>query len=74
MKSFLRSVACALLVLMSSVAGAALDQADKMAPEPTVSVVWVALFLIIFVGFCVGVGVAIYRADKKVKVDSAKKA
>jgi len=73
MKAIWTFVAGALLALVASLAGAAVEQADKMAPEPTVSVVWVVVFMVVFVLFCVGVGIGIYRADKKSKADGANK-
>lgn len=73
MKAIWNYVAGALLALGVSLAGAAVEQVDKMAPEPTVSGVWVAVFLVVFVLFCVGVGVGIYRADKKSKTEGANK-
>ena len=49
-------------------ATAALSQAaiqpDPLAPEPTVSVIWVYAFIAAFIGVCVAIGWAIYRADK----------
>jgi len=56
-----------LLALAASLAGAAVEQADKLAPEPTVGIGWIIGFLVVFVLFCVGVGVGIYKADKKSK-------
>ena len=44
-----------------------MEQADKLAPEPTVSIVWVILFFIAFVAVCVGIGVGVYRAERASK-------
>jgi len=73
MKAIWTYVLGALLALVTSVAGAAVEQADKLAPEPTVGVGWIILFLVVFVLFCVAVGVGIYRADKKSKAEGVTK-
>jgi hypothetical protein len=70
MKAIWNYLAGALLALAASVAAAAVDQADKLAPEPTVGTVWIVVFLVIFVLFCLGVGIGIYRADKKSKTEA----
>ena len=49
------------------------DQADKLAPEPTVNIIWVWVFLSLFVGVCVAIGVGIYRADRKSKMATGSK-
>jgi hypothetical protein len=58
-----------LAILLSLFTGACLAQAVEegaaSAPEPTVSVVWVIVFLGIFVGICVWIGVAIWRNERK---------
>lgn len=71
MKAIWNYLAGALLAIVSSLAGAAVEQADKMAPEPHVATVWIVVFLVVFVLFCVGVGIGIYRADKKSKSQAA---
>ena len=53
------------LWVVAAAARAALETTDKMAPEPTVGVGWVVLFLVIFVGVCVGIAIAIFRAARK---------
>ncbi len=73
MKAIWNYLTGVLLALMASVAGAAVDQADKLAPEPTVNTVWIVVFLVVFVLFCVGVAIGIYRADKKSKTEAASK-
>lgn len=73
MKAILNYVTATILALAAGMAVAAVDQADKMAPEPTVSGVWIVVFLGVFVLFCVGVGIGIYRADKKSKTEGAQK-
>ena len=50
-----------------------MEQAENLAPEPTVSVVWVVVFLIAFLGVCVGIGVGIYRAERASKAAGEKK-
>jgi hypothetical protein len=43
------------------------EQAAELAPEPTVSVVWVGVFVALFVGMCVWFLIAMVRADRKNK-------
>jgi len=74
MKSLLNFVVATWLALTALIGRAALDQADKLAPEPTVSVVWVVVFLVLFVAVCVGIGVGVYRAERASKADNSKKA
>jgi len=56
-----------LLGLFAAVAQAAVQEGGEAAyaPEPTVSVVWVIVFLALFVGICVWIGVAIWRNERK---------
>ena len=62
---FDRAVAM-MLGLFACVAQAAMeDGGAALAPEPTVSVVWVLVFLAIFVGICAWIGVAIWRNERK---------
>lgn len=65
MKAIWKLAVAAFLSMMASFAGAAVEQADKMAPEPTVSAVWIVVFLVVFVLFCVGLVIGIRRADKQ---------
>lgn len=67
MKAIWKYSSGALLALVTTLAGAAVEQVDKLAPEPTVGVGWIIGFLVVFVLFCVGVGIGIYKADKKSK-------
>jgi hypothetical protein len=55
-----------LLALIAAVAQAATEP-DKLTTEPTVGIGWVVLFLVVFVGICVFIGVAAVRADRKSK-------
>ncbi len=43
-----------------------------LAPEPTVSVFWVGVFFLVFIGVCVWFGVAMVRADRKNKAEFGK--
>ena len=54
-----------LLTIVSFTAFAALEEGGKSAPEPTVGIGWVLFFLVLFVGICAGIGVAIWRAEKR---------
>ena len=72
MKSFARYVLAAWLALAAAIGQAAVEQTGKLAPEPTVSVVWVVLFLALFVGVCVVIGVAAVRAERKSKASADK--
>ena len=65
MKSHLTYLIAVWLWLMATAGHAAMEQADKMAPEPTVGLGWVIAFLLGFVGICVGIGIAIIRASRK---------
>lgn len=58
-----------LLTFASFVALAALEEGGKSAPEPTVGIGWVLFFLILFVGICVGIGYAVWRAEKRTRAD-----
>ena len=69
MKPLLRYLALPWFALTALLAQAAVDTTDKLAPEPTVNVVWVWVFLVLFVGVCVAIGVGIYRADRKSKIN-----
>jgi len=74
MKSFLNYVVAGWLALTAALGHAAMEQAENLAPEPTVSVVWVVVFLVLFVGVCVGIGVGVYRAERASKAAGEKKA
>ena len=73
MKAILQFVVAGWLVLTSCLGRAALEQADQLAPEPTVSVVWVVVFFVAFVAVCVGIGVGVYRAERASKAAGDKK-
>jgi heme/copper-type cytochrome/quinol oxidase subunit 2 len=63
-----------LALLLSLCAGAcfaqAMDEGAAHAPEPTVSVVWVIVFLAIFVGVCTWIGIGIWRNERKNRASS----
>lgn len=65
MKIALQSTIGALLAAWTIVALAALGEGAQLAPEPTVSTGWVLFFVLVFLGVCVWIGYAIWRADKK---------
>jgi hypothetical protein len=61
MSKFLSAV---MLFLMSSPLFAALKEMDPNAPSETVSVVWVIVFGVIFIGSIVGFFVYLWLTDK----------
>lgn len=69
MKSlFNRSIAVLLSMLMPVMTAlAAVGEGGALAPEPTVGIGWVFTFFVLFVGICVWIGIAIYRAERKSK-------
>jgi hypothetical protein len=69
MKSLLKFAVSSWLAFISCVVGAALEGGAALAPEPTVDVIWVAAFGVLFLVVCVWIGVAIFRAEKKKKTD-----
>jgi len=64
MSKFLSAV---MLFLMSSPLFAALKEMDPNAPSETVSVVWVIVFGVIFVGAIVGFFIYLWHTEKKRK-------
>ena len=67
MKSLLHYVISAWLALTGMIGYAATEQMEKLAPEPTVNVVWVYVFFIAFIAVCVGIGWGVYRAERASK-------
>ena len=70
MRSILNSL-LAMFTCVSSIALAAADEAGQLAPEPTVSVVWVYFFVLVFFGICAWFAYAIWNADKKTRAAEA---
>lgn len=62
----LMSLACSLALAVEEVEKA------TMAETP-VSGFWIGVFFVAFVGLCVGIGVGVYRADKRAKAEAAAK-
>ncbi|MPZ43217.1 MAG: hypothetical protein GEV05_07440 [Betaproteobacteria bacterium] len=60
-----RALAILLSLLASTCFAQAMDEGAAVAPAPTVSVVWVIVFLGIFVGVCAWIGIAIWRNERK---------
>ena len=67
MASLARHIAATWLCLAAAIVQAAVDSADKLGKEPTVSAIWVIVFVLLFVGVCVFIGVAAVRAERKSK-------
>jgi hypothetical protein len=61
------------LAVPAALARAAEDGA-ALAPEPTVNVAWVAVFLVVFLGICAWFGIAIWRAERKNRVNAGNNA
>ena len=53
------------VTVWTALAHAAIGEGGQLAPEPTVAMGWVVFFLFLFVGVCVWIGYAIWRADKR---------
>ena len=66
MKSF-SSYLVGIWLALASLLGYAQEQAAEIAPEPTVSVIWVAVFGLVFVGMCVWFVIAMIRSERKSK-------
>ena len=66
MRSILNSI-LAMITCVSSLALAAADEAGALAPEPTVSVIWVYFFILVFFGICAWFAYAMWNADKKTR-------
>ena len=62
---FDRAVAMMLGIFACLAQAAMEDGGAASAPEPTVGVVWVIVFLGIFVGICAWIGIAIWRNERK---------
>jgi ABC-type phosphate transport system permease subunit len=71
MRTLCNYLAAAWLALTSVVGHAAMEQAEGGVTEPTVSLVWVFVFFIAFIGVCVGIGIGVYRAEKAGKAAAA---
>lgn len=68
-----RYVVGALMSLVWGLAGA-VEEVEKVTMTDTpVSGFWIGMFFVLFVGLCVGIGVGVYRADKRAKVEAASK-
>jgi hypothetical protein len=73
MKSVLSGAVASMLACFACFVQAAAEEGGALAPEPTVSTVWVVVFLLVFVGICAWIGIAIWRNERKNKSgDSAK--
>ena len=68
MKSLVARILALLFAVSSSFALAAVGgEGAALAPEPQVNVAWVYAFLVLFVVICVGIGVAIWRSERRGK-------
>ena len=75
MKTLFGRAAAAVPAFLAGLAQAAVDEGSALTPEPTVSVLWVVAFLLVFVGICAWIGFAIWRNERKHSVkreDNAK--
>ena len=66
MNAFAKGIVATWLGLIAALVRAA-TEVDKAASEPTVSLGWVVLFVLVFVGICAFIGIAAVRADRKSK-------
>ena len=53
------------LAFFACFAQAAMENGAALAPELTVSALWVVVFLLVFVGICAWIGFAIWRNERK---------
>jgi len=67
MKTAIQRSTLAFFAFIASIAQAAMQEGGVMAPEPQVATFWVFAFLVLFVGICIWIGVAIWRAERKKK-------
>ena len=65
MKSVWNGAVASVLACFACFVQAAVEEGAALAPEPTVSGVWVAVFLLVFVGICAWIGIAIWRNERK---------
>ena len=72
MATLAQYLAATWLCLAAGIVQAAVDSADKAGKEPTVSAIWIILFVLLFVGVCVFIGVAAVRAERKSKATPEK--
>ena len=65
MRTLFDRAAAICLALAASLVHAA--EEGTIVPEPTVDVLWVGVFLLVFIGICVWFGIAIWRSERKSK-------
>jgi Na+/proline symporter len=65
-----RALAILLTFFTASCLAQTVDESAASAPEPTVSAVWVIVFLAIFVAICAWIGIAIWRSERKNRASS----
>ncbi len=63
----MRSMLCTLVNLFAATAAFAQDEAASSAPPETVSIVYVALFALVFVGMIVGFFIYLWWHEREVK-------
>ena len=66
MKKIANYLAATLFALVA-IAAQAQEGAANLAPEPTVGVVWIGVFVALFVGLCIWFFVALLRNERKTK-------
>ena len=69
-----RALAMLLALFASAAFAQAMGEGAVSAPGPTVSVVWVIVFLAIFVAICTWIGITIWRNERKHRASSQQNA
>jgi len=67
MKTAIQRSILAFFAFIASFAQAAVQEGGPLAPEPQVATFWVFAFLVLFVGVCIWIGIAIWRSERKSK-------
>ncbi len=65
MRYLFGGAAAMVLAFFAGFTQAAMGEGSALAPEPTVSVMWVVAFLLVFVGICAWIGFTIWRNERK---------
>lgn len=66
MKTAMQRASLALFAFIASITQVMAQEGGAASePSPTVDTFWVFVFLVLFVGVCVWIGIAIWRAEHK---------